>query len=44
MSFECDLRFVVREEIYLILAEDRLGTRLVHECELREIVTAGHSR
>jgi hypothetical protein len=32
-----ELRFVAREEDskYLILATGRMGSRLVHECELR---------
>ena len=36
---EDDVRFVVREESseYLVLAENCLGTRLVHECALRGV-------
>jgi NAD-dependent dihydropyrimidine dehydrogenase PreA subunit len=38
-----DVRFVVRQDnsTYLVLAENCLGTRLVHECALRGVeVTA----
>ena len=34
---EDEVRFVMREDnsTYLVLAQNRLGTRLVHDCELR---------